>query len=117
VFHEGGASAKGGYYNAGKRYHTSARHVFLRVRNTVVCMIACVPWNWLPVALPARLSGVPLRGIAWNVIKLTVSLARRRSLERCKAARRAVHRVRSCSQFYGARVIQKLSEEILPHEY
>lgn len=115
VFHEGGASTQGGYFTAGKRYHTSTLRISLRERNTVALMIACAPWYWLPVVLPALLArssafalaglclgqpglgGVLLRGIMWNVAQLPTSLARRRSLVRCKtgaheAARRFVHR-------------------------
>lgn len=115
VFHEGGASARGGYFTAGKRYHTSTLRISLRERNTIALMISCAPWYWLPCVLPAllvrslafalaglclgqpRLSGVLLRGIVWNIAQLPTSLARRRSLVRCKAgehqaARRFVHR-------------------------
>jgi len=115
LFHEGGASTQGGYFTAGKRYNTSTLRISLRERNTVALMIACAPWYWLPVVLPAlvvrslafafagaclgqsRLSGALLRGIGWNVAQLPASLARRRSLVRCKngkreAARRFVHR-------------------------
>jgi len=115
VFHEGGASAQGGYFTAGERYRTSALRISLRERNTIALMIACAPWYWLPVVLPTLLarsfafsldglclgqlglSGALLRGIVWNMAQLPTSLARRRSLVRCKtgrreAARRFVHR-------------------------
>jgi len=115
VFHEGGASTQGGYFTAGKRYNTSILRISLRERNTVALMIACAPWYWLPAVLPAllarsfafasaglclgqpRLGGALLRGIVWNVAQLPTSLARRRSLVRCKTgkhevARRFVHR-------------------------
>lgn len=115
VFHEGGASMQGGYFTAGKRYHTSTLRISLRERNTVALMIACAPWYWLPVVLPVLLArslafalaglclgqtslgGALLRGIAWNIVQLPTSLARRRSLVRCntgrhEATRRFVHR-------------------------
>lgn len=115
VFHEGGASIQGGYFTAGRRYHTSTLRISLRERNTVALMIACAPWYWLPAVLPALLArslafafaglclgqpglgGALLRGITWNIAQLPTSLARRRSLVRCKtgtheAARRFVHR-------------------------
>lgn len=114
VFHEGGASAGGGYFTEGKRYHTSTLRISLRERNTVALMIACAPWYWLPGVIPAlllrsfafalaglclgqpRLGRALLRGIVWNIIHLPTSLARRRSLVRRKAgeheaARRFVH--------------------------
>lgn len=115
VFHEGGASAQGGYFTAGTRYRTSTLRISLRERNTFALMIACAPWYWLPAVLPALLArsfafaiaglclgqpglgGALLRGIVWNIVQLPTSLARRRSLVRCKsggheAARRFVHR-------------------------
>jgi len=115
IFHEGGASTQGGYFTARKRYHTSALRISLRERNTIALRIACAPWYWLPAVLPTLLArsfafalaglclgqpglgGALLRGIVWNMAQLPTSLARRRSLVRCKtggheAARRFVHR-------------------------
>ncbi len=115
VRHEGGASAGGGYFTAGQRYHTSALRIAAREKNTVAAMISCAPWYWLPAVLPAliarsvafaigglclgrtRLSLALLGGLAWNMVHLPSSLARRRSLVRGKqgeheAAQRFVHR-------------------------
>lgn len=115
VIHKGGASAEGGYFTVGDRYHTSVLRISLREQNTVALMISCAPWYWLFAILPAlfvrsltfalaglclakpQLSAALLQGIVWNFSRLPSSLTRRRSLVRCRAgereaARRFVHR-------------------------
>ncbi len=115
VHHEGGVSAEGGYFNAGKRYHTTTLRIALRERNTITMMIASAPWYWIPIVLPAlivrawlmAISGILLgrfdlalsiiQGLLWNIMQLPNTLERRRSLVRKiegehESSRRFVHR-------------------------
>jgi hypothetical protein len=137
VLHEGGASAQGGYFAAGQRYHTSTLRISLRERNTVALMISCAPWYWLPLVLPTllmrsfvlalaglclaqpSLAGMLLRGILWNFSQLRTSLARRRSFVRCaagerEAAKRFVYRPVMLSMMWRSGFPKVATEEVQP---
>jgi len=110
AWHRGGGSAPGGYLHPGRAYVTSELRIALRERNTVAMMLACAPWWWLPVVIPALVVrglvlaavSVGLRrpalarslvgGLGWNARQLPASWGRRRASPRLRAGERAGRR-------------------------
>lgn len=98
--HEGGSSLPGGYPRTGHTYQTSEVRIALRERNTMALMLSCAPVAWLPVTVPAiaartiafgawallagrsSLARALFSGLAWNMVQLRSTIARRRSIRR-----------------------------------